>query len=48
MDNETEDDGRLTEAPAMQMIVVWVDGVQVLMPADSIYIPYFARNEMVL
>jgi hypothetical protein len=26
------------------MIVIYVDGEEILMPADSIYIPYFARE----
>jgi hypothetical protein len=28
-----------------EMIVIYVDGTQVLAPADCIYIPFFARAE---
>jgi len=28
-----------------EIIIIYVDGEQVLAPADCIYIPYFAREE---
>jgi len=28
-----------------EVIVIYVDGTQVLAPADCIYIPFFARDE---
>lgn len=28
-----------------EVIIIYVNGEQVLMPADCIYVPYFAREE---
>lgn len=28
-----------------KLIIIYVDGTQVLAPADCIYIPFFARDE---
>ena len=45
MDSKEKEVKAEEETPRPALIVVWVNGEQVLMPADSIYIPYFAREK---
>jgi len=33
------------QEPEPVMIIIWVDGYQTAIPADKIYIPFFAREK---